>query len=195
MKRKTTTDYEIHAFATKEEWDEWLESNHASSPGVWLRIAKMTSGMASVNYPEAVETALCHGWIDGLKRPFDQREWLQKFTPRNPKSVWSKINRGKAEALIEAGRMRPAGLEAVKAAKGNGRWSAAYDPQSAATVPPDLQAALDKHRKAAAFFATLTGASRYSILYRIQAAKKPETRARRVAEVMAALKKGEKPYR
>jgi uncharacterized protein YdeI (YjbR/CyaY-like superfamily) len=195
MKMKKNTEYEILAFASQEDWDAWLEHNHTVSPGVWLRLAKKASGIASVTYAEAVETALCYGWIDGLKRPFDEREWLQKFTPRNPKSVWSKINRDKADALIASGRMHPAGLAMVEAAKRNGRWTAAYDPQSAATVPPDLQAALDTHTKAAAFFATLTGASRYSILYRIQTAKKAETRARRLEEVMAALKKGEKPYR
>jgi uncharacterized protein YdeI (YjbR/CyaY-like superfamily) len=195
MKRKTTTDYETLAFATQRDWDAWLERNHAGSPGLWLRLAKKASGIPSVTYAEAVETALCHGWIDGLKRPVDEREWLQKFTPRNPKSVWSKINRDKVEALIAEGRMHPAGLDSVAAAKRNGRWTTAYDPASASQVPPDLQAALDRHKRAAAFFATLTGASRYSILYRLQTAKKPETRAKRLAEVMAALKKGEKPYR
>lgn len=177
-------------FATAEAWEAWLEEHHGSMDGLWLTLAKKGSGVRSVTYSEAVEIALCFGWIDGQKRAFDDGWWLQRFTPRRPRSRWSRINREKATALIEAGRMRPAGLREVELARADGRWDAAYEPQAAATVPEDLQRALDEDDAARAFFATLTGANRYAILYRIHDAKRPETRARRIERFVAMLREG-----
>jgi uncharacterized protein YdeI (YjbR/CyaY-like superfamily) len=159
---------------------------------VWLKLAKAGTGIASVTYAEALEVALCHGWIDGQKGGFDDEFWLQRFTPRKPRSRWSRINRDKATALIERGEMEPAGLREVDAAKADGRWDAAYEGQRTATVPEDLQRALDANPAAAAFFSTLDGANRYAILYRVQDAKKPETRARRIDKYVAMLAAGEK---
>ncbi|HXH62566.1 MAG TPA: YdeI/OmpD-associated family protein, partial [Gemmatimonadales bacterium] len=162
-----------------------------TSNGVWLRIAKRDSGRPSVTYPEALETALCFGWIDGQKRPGDTRTWLQKFTPRRPRSIWSRINRTKIAALTRQGRMRAAGRAAVERAKQGGQWSAAYHSQSRAVIPPDFRAALDGAPAAKAFFATVTSANRYAVLYRIQTAKRPETRARRIREFIAMLRRKE----
>jgi uncharacterized protein YdeI (YjbR/CyaY-like superfamily) len=144
-----------------------------------------------VTYAEAVDAALCYGWIDGQKLPYDESSWLQRFTPRGPRSVWSKINTGKAQALIESGRMRAAGLAAIERAKTDGRWESAYAPASTAAVPPDLQAALDANPKAKAFFATLKGTNRYAVIYRVHTAKRPETRARRIAEFIGRLERHE----
>lgn len=155
-------------------------------------MAKKDSGIASVNHPEALEVALCYGWIDGQRKAEDDKYFLQRFTPRTPRSTWSKINRDKALKLIEEGRMQPAGLAEVDRARSDGRWDAAYDAQSVATVPPDLQAALDANPKAAAFFAKLDSRNRYAVLFRTQGAKKPETRARRIAQFVEMLAKGEK---
>jgi uncharacterized protein YdeI (YjbR/CyaY-like superfamily) len=185
-------DLPIVSFATRDEWRAWLELEHARSDGVWLKLAKAGSGSESVSYAEALEVALCYGWIDGQKRGLDDRHWLQRFTPRKPRSRWSRINRDKATALIERGEMRPAGLREVEAARADGRWDAAYEGQRRATVPDDLQRALDAEPDAAAFFATLDGANRYAILYRVQDAKKPETRARRIEKYVAMLAAGEK---
>src|SRR6185295_7822297 len=158
-------DMPVLPFKDKKSWTIWLAKNHAKSSGVWLKLAKKGSGIKSVSYPEALEAALCYGWIDGQKRPFDESWWLQKFTPRGPKSIWSKINREKAEALIKSGDMKPAGLAAIEAAKKDGRWEAAYESQSKIEVPSDLQAELDRNPKAKAFFETLKGANRYAILF------------------------------
>jgi uncharacterized protein YdeI (YjbR/CyaY-like superfamily) len=182
----------IVSFATRDEWRAWLELEHARSDGVWLKLAKAGSGSESVSYAEALEVALCYGWIDGQKRGLDDRHWLQRFTPRKPRSRWSRINRDKATALIERGEMRPAGLREVEAARADGRWDAAYEGQRRATVPDDLQRALDAEPAAASFFETLDGANRYAILYRVQDAKKPETRARRIEKYVAMLAAGEK---
>ncbi|UQA57600.1 YdeI/OmpD-associated family protein [Polyangium aurulentum] len=182
----------IIAFAEPRAWSDWLAAHHASSRGVWLKLAKKASGVASITYPEALEVALAWGWIDGLKRSHDDASWLQKFTPRGPKSLWSKINREKAMALIAAGEMKPSGLAEVERAKKDGRWEAAYDSPSKATVPEDLAAALAKNPRAAAFFATLNAANRYAVLFRIHTAKKPETRAKRIAAFVEMLAKGEK---
>jgi uncharacterized protein YdeI (YjbR/CyaY-like superfamily) len=179
-------------FTTPADWERWLEENHGASPGVWMRIAKKASGVASVTYDEALDGALCYGWIDGQKKSYDDATWLQKFTPRGAKSVWSKINRDKVGALVERGRMKPAGLKAVDAAKADGRWDAAYDSQRTISVPDDLQAALDASPEAKAFFATLNGANRYAILWRVQTAKKPETREKRIRDLVAMLERGEK---
>ena len=180
-------DQPMLAFADPAAWEKWLAAEHAGSSGLWLKLAKKGCSDTTVSYAEALDVALCFGWIDGQKRPLDDDYWLQRFTPRTPRSKWSKINRGKAEALIAAGRMRPAGLREVEAAKTDGRWAAAYDGQSAATVPDDLRLALDQDEDAAAFFATLDRANRYAVLYRIHEAKKPETRAARIAKFVAML--------
>jgi len=186
-----TSDYPIVLFADRTAFRAWLSAHHASQAGLWLRIAKAASPLQSVTYAEALALALCFGWIDGQRRRHDAESFLQKFTPRQKRSPWSKRNREHVERLIAAGEMHPAGLAAVAAAKADGRWARAYDSPGTATVPGDLQAALDEHPEAGAFFATLTGARRYAILYRIQTAVKPETRARRVAEFVAMLRRRE----
>jgi uncharacterized protein YdeI (YjbR/CyaY-like superfamily) len=178
-------------FASARAWEAWLEREHARAAGAWLKIAKKESGIASVAYAEALDVALCFGWIDGQRRAFDASWFLQRFTPRKRASRWSKINTEHAERLLAAGRMRPAGLEQVEAARADGRWDDAYHGQRTASVPPDLRAALDACPPAAAFFATLRGANRYAILYRVQDAKRPETRARRIARFVAMLERGE----
>lgn len=182
------------SFANSRAFSDWLADHHASSRGIWLRLAKKQPGAASITYAEAVEVALVWGWIDGQKQRGDEATWLQKFTPRAAKSVWSKINREKALALIEAGAMQPAGLAEVERAKRDGRWDAAYDPPSRATVPDDLQAALANDPRAAAFFLTLNASNRYAVLWRVQTAKKPETRQKRIAGLVAMLARGEKPH-
>jgi uncharacterized protein YdeI (YjbR/CyaY-like superfamily) len=175
------------AFPDPAAWEKWLAAEHADASGLWLKLAKKGCPHTTVSYAEALDIALCFGWIDGQKRPLDDDYWLQRFTPRKPRGKWSKINRGKAEALIAAGRMRPTGLREVEAAKADGRWDAAYDGQSTATVPDDLRQALDADADADAFFATLDRGNRYAILYRIKEAKKPETRAARIAKFVAML--------
>jgi uncharacterized protein YdeI (YjbR/CyaY-like superfamily) len=181
-------------FASKDEWAAWLEDQHVTSTGVWVRFAKKGSGAVSVTYAEAVEVALCYGWIDSQARSLDDRFYLQRFTPRRARSKWSKVNCAKATDLIERGLMRPAGLREVERAKADGRWDAAYDAPSTATVPDDLRAELDRSPAAAEFFATLSSQNRYAILHRIQDAKKPETRARRIAKFVAMLAEGRKIY-
>jgi uncharacterized protein YdeI (YjbR/CyaY-like superfamily) len=185
-------DLPIHPFASAAEMEGWLEANHASSEGIWLKIAKKGSGIASVTYAEALELALCFGWIDSQKRGFDEQYFLQRFTPRRPAGKWSQINREKAEALIAAGAMRPAGLAEVEAAKADGRWDAAYAGQRTAKVPDDLQRELDRNKAARDFFAGLDSANRYAILYRLEDAKKPETRERRLRKFVAMLERREK---
>jgi uncharacterized protein YdeI (YjbR/CyaY-like superfamily) len=187
-------DLPVLSFATPADWRDWLQANHASAPGVWLRYAKKASGIPSVTYVEAVLEALCFGWIDGqaARDPDDPEHYSrQRYTPRAARSKWSKINVGRAEELIAAGRMAPAGIAEVERAKADGRWAAAYDAPSTASVPDDLQAALDANPKAAAFFATLKGNNRYAILHRIQTVKRPETRARKIAEYVAMCERGE----
>ncbi len=179
-------------FANQQDWEAWLQENHAGTKGVWLKIAKKESGIPTVSYAEALESALCYGWIDGQKAAFDQRYWLQKFTPRRSKSIWSKVNCDKVTALIEAGRMQPAGLHEVERAKADGRWEAAYASQSKITVPDDLQRELDNNPQAREFFATLDSTNRYAILFRIQTAKKAETRATRIRKFVDMLANHEK---
>ncbi len=181
----------VRLFATPTVWTAWLEKNHHQSEGLWLRLAKKGSPLQSVTYGEALEIALCYGWIDGQKRGESESAWLQRFLPRSAKSIWSKINREKAAALIASGRMKPAGLEAVAAAKRDGRWAAAYDSPKGARVPEDFQSALDKDPAARDFFVTLDGANRYAVLFRIQTVKKVETRARKIREFVEMLKRGE----
>ena len=185
-------DLPILLFASPADLEAWLEENHAGSAGLWLKIAKKDSGVESVSYAQALELALCFGWIDSQKRGLDERHFLQRFTPRRPWGKWSLINREKAEALIAAGAMRPAGLAEVEAAKADGRWEAAYAGQRTAKVPEDLQRELDRSEAAREFFATLDSANRYAILYRLQEAKKPETRERRLQKYVAMLERGEK---
>ncbi len=182
----------VRLFKSKKDWAGWLEKNHGKSTGLWLRLAKKDSGLRSVSYKEALQVALCCGWIDGQKRPENEKTWLQRFVPRSNKSIWSKINREKALELIATGKMKAAGLEAIESAKKNGRWEAAYDSPSGATVPSDFQAALDGNGRAKAFFETLDRANRYAVLWRIQTAKKAETRARKIREFIAMLERGEK---
>jgi uncharacterized protein YdeI (YjbR/CyaY-like superfamily) len=180
------------SFAKPTAWWAWLENHHASSPGIWLKLAKKASGVASITYPEAVEAALAWGWIDGQKDKHDETWWLQKFTPRGRRSIWSKVNREKALALIAEGTMKPPGLAEVERAKKDGRWDAAYDSQSRASVPADLSAALAENTRAAAFFATLDSSNRYAVLFRIHNAKRPETRAARIATFVVMLAKHQK---
>lgn len=185
-------DLPILLFASPAELEAWLEDNGDAAAGIWLKIAKKGSGVESVTYAEALELALCFGWIDSQKRGFDEKCFLQRFTPRRPRGKWSRINREKAEALIAAGTMRPAGLAEVEAAKADGRWEAAYAGQRTAEVPVDLQRELDGNESARAFFATLDSANRYAILYRLQEAKKPETRERRLRKFIGMLERGER---
>lgn len=182
------------SFETQRDWEAWLDAHHADAPGVWLQIAKKATGKPSVSYAEALDSALCYGWIDGQKASLDDAHWLQKFTPRRPKSAWSRVNCEKAMALIAAGKMRPAGQVQVEAAKADGRWEAAYDSQSASAVPADLQQELDARPDAKAFFGTLDSRNRYAILYRIQTAKKAETRAARIRKFVEMLSQGQKIY-
>jgi uncharacterized protein YdeI (YjbR/CyaY-like superfamily) len=177
---------------SRDEWEAWLAEQHATSGGVWLRIARKGSGCESVTYAEALEVALCYGWIDGQKGALDDAYWLQRFTARSPRSKWSKINCDKAVELIEAGRMQAAGLAAVEVAQSDGRWERAYEGASTISVPADLQEKLDENPSAAAFFAVLDSTNRYAVLYRIHDAKRPETRARRIEKFVAMLARGEK---
>lgn len=180
----------VLSFATQDAWEKWLEEHHGDVPGVWCRIPRKGSGLDGIDYATALESALCYGWIDGRKKKLDEQQWLQRFTPRRQGSKWSKVNREKATALIELGRMRPAGLREVEKARADGRWEAAYSPQSRATVPDDLRAALDRAPAARDFFATLDSRNRYAILYRVEDARKPETRAARIEKFVAMLAEG-----
>jgi uncharacterized protein YdeI (YjbR/CyaY-like superfamily) len=187
----TAAPLETCAFASVDEWEAWLRANHDTAPGVWIKFARKGSGAASVTYLEALHAALCFGWIDGQARSLDEAWYVQRFTPRRARSIWSKRNRGFAEALIASGRMQPAGLREVERAKADGRWDAAYDAPSTATVPDDLRAALDASPRAAAFFETLNAQNRYAILHRVQTAKRAETRARRIEKFVGMLERGE----
>ena len=181
----------IIGFADAAAFEHWTDAQPPDAPGLWVKFSKTGSGVASVSKTEAIDVALCHGWIDGQLERYDEASWLTRFTPRKPRSKWSQINRTRALQLIKQGRMRPQGLAQVEAARADGRWEAAYAPSSTAEPPPDLQAALNANPKAAAFFATLKGANRYAVLYRIAAVKKPETRARKIAGFIAMLERGE----
>ncbi len=182
----------VQYFEQQTDWANWLTENHVSSPGVWLQIAKKGGDVQSVSYEEAIEIALCFGWIDGQKQTHSEQFWLKKFTRRSAKSIWSKINKDKALALINAGKMKPAGLQEVERAQSDGRWDAAYDSASKAIVPSDFQTALNSNTRANDFFATLDRRNRYAILFRIQTAKKPETRAKKIAQFVEMLERNEK---
>jgi uncharacterized protein YdeI (YjbR/CyaY-like superfamily) len=187
-------ELEIALFAGPGEMEEWLEENAAASPGLWLKIAKKGAPEPSVTYAEALELALCFGWIDSQKRGLDETHFLQRFTPRRPRGRWSKINREKCEALADEGRLRAGGVVEIEAAKEDGRWEAAYEGQRTAKVPDDLQRELDANPAAAAFFADLDSANRYAITYRLAEAKKPETRERRLRKFVAMLERGERVH-
>jgi uncharacterized protein YdeI (YjbR/CyaY-like superfamily) len=184
----------VIAFPSEQAWEDWLAAHHASADGIWMKIAKKASGIPTVTHPEALNVALCYGWIDGQRKPLDGRWFLQRWTPRRARSRWSKVNCAKAEALEAAGRMLPPGRAEIERAQADGRWDAAYDAQSVATVPADLQRAFDANPAARDFFATLRGSNRYSILYRIHEAKRPETRARRIEQFVAMLADGKTLY-
>jgi len=193
MKSKIAkVDQETRLFATPQAWESWLDKNQRKSSGIWMRLAKKDSGLVSITYAEALEVALCYGWIDGQKRGESEQAWLQRFLPRSGRSIWSKINREKAQALIAGGKMKSAGLEAIEAAKNCGRWESAYDSPKASKIPPDFQSALDANPRASEFFATLDSANRYAVLFRIQTVKKAETRARKIAEFIEMLKRHER---
>ncbi len=181
----------VMTFADAAAWQAWLVTQPAAARGAWLRFAKKGTALTTVTYADALDTALCYGWIDGQKRTYDTASFLIRFTLRGSTSVWSQVNRTKAEALIAAGRMQPAGQAAIARAQANGRWDTAYAPASRARVPEDLRAALDANPAAAAFFATLTGNNRYAILYRVTTTRKPATRSRKIAEFVAMLERGE----
>jgi uncharacterized protein YdeI (YjbR/CyaY-like superfamily) len=188
---KTADGLPVVSFATTGAWSKWLAAHHASSPGVWLKLAKTGASSASITYAQAIDVALAWGWIDGQKGKADEGWWLQRFTRRKAKSPWSKINRAKAEALVAKGSMELPGLAEVERAKRDGRWERAYDGAASSSVPTDLAAVLARNARALAFFETLDGANRYAILYRVQTAKKPETRAERITRFVAMCARGE----
>jgi uncharacterized protein YdeI (YjbR/CyaY-like superfamily) len=182
---------QVRAFKNAKAWESWLAKNQGDTNGVWMRLAKKDSGAKSITYPEALEIALCYGWIDAQKRGESETAWLQRFMPRAKKSIWSKINTEKALALIASGRMTSAGLDEVVRAKQDGRWEAAYEPARTATVPADFEAELNKNPRARDFFKTISATNRYAILWRLQTAKKAETRAKRIRTFIEMLEKGE----
>ena len=187
---KAKRDLPVVAFKSQQAWDSWLTSQPADSNGLWLKLAKKSSGIASVSKPEAIDTALCHGWIDGQLDSFDDDYWLIRFTPRQSTSKWSEKNRTRALELVKLRRMKPPGLNEIERAKKDGRWDAAYAPQSTAQVPDDLRAALARNKEAGSFFETLDSTNRYAILYRISSAKKAETRVARIEKFVTMLIEG-----
>ncbi|HWQ96926.1 MAG TPA: YdeI/OmpD-associated family protein [Clostridia bacterium] len=191
--KQQAADLPTILFESQPAFEEWLKNN-TSSLGVWLQLAKKNSSVTSVTYDEAVESALCYGWIDSQKKAFDEKTWIQKFTPRGAKSYWSKVNTQKAEALIASGRMTPHGLRAIETAKQNGNWDNAYTAQSIATLPEDFAAELQQNTKAKSFYDSLNSQNKYAIIFRLQHAKKPETRTRHIAQFLDMLEKGEKIY-
>ena len=194
IKADSPDEKPVVEFRKKSDWTKWLSKNHDKSSGVWLRMAKKDSGLESISRGDALDAALCYGWIDGQSRSEGDKTWLQKYTPRTKRSIWSKINREKVQALIEIGEMRPAGLAEIERAKKDGRWDAAYDSSKTITVPDDLQKALNKNKKAKAFFEKLDSRNRYAVLFRTHGAKKQETRERRIKQFVEMLERGEKIY-
>jgi uncharacterized protein YdeI (YjbR/CyaY-like superfamily) len=181
----------IRGFKTRKEFAAWLDKNHKTSPALWVRMGRKASGIKSITYAEGVEVALCYGWIDAQKLPESETAWLQRFMPRRPRSIWSKVNREKALALIANGQMTQAGLVEIERARKDGRWEAAYDSQAGASVPVDFEKELERHPKAKAFFKSISAANRYAITWRLQTAKKAETRAKRMRSFIEMLEKGE----
>ena len=191
---KNTDKLPILLFENQQDWETWLSEQHADSDGIWLKLAKKATGIASVNYSDALDSAICYGWIDGQKASFDDQYWLQKFTPRRSKSIWSKINCERAIALVAQGRMQPAGLKQIELAKNDGRWDKAYESQGRITIPADFQSELDNNPKAKDFFNTLNSVNRYAILFRIHNAQKPETRTARINKFIAMLSNNQTIY-
>jgi uncharacterized protein YdeI (YjbR/CyaY-like superfamily) len=181
-------------FESRKQWEDWLEINHRFFPGIWLQIGRKNSGFITISYDEALEVALCYGWIDAIRKKYDSVSFIQRFTPRRTGSGWSRINRDKVRLLTEAGLMHPAGLAAVEEAKKNGNWEKAYEPQSTIEIPEDLQLEFTRYPKAHIFFETLDSRNRYAVLHRIQVAVKPETRAKRIKEFVAMLEAEKKLY-
>ena len=190
MPGETFQDIPVLLFATPQKWEAWLAKNHPDPKGIWMRIAKKDSEETSVTYAEALDGALCYGWIDGQKQKYDEVSWLQKFTPRRPKSPWSKINTGHAERLIKTGKMKAAGLRQIEEAKKDGRWHSAYDSHGTFTIPADFLKEVNKNKKAKAFFKTLSRVNLYALAYRLQTAKRPETREKRMKTYLEMLKQG-----
>lgn len=190
--KKKTSEINLISPKSAKAWEAWLKINHSRSNGVWLCIQKRESAKKSLTYAEALDAALCYGWIDGQKNRHDKNSWLQKFTPRRPRSGWSKKNTEHANRLIQAGKMKPSGLAEIEAAKKDGRWKAAYDSPSNASIPEDFLKALSRNKKAEAFFKTLNKANLYSISYRLQTAKTPKTREKRMKTILAMMANGEK---
>jgi uncharacterized protein YdeI (YjbR/CyaY-like superfamily) len=189
---KKVIEPQVLSFASSKEWEKWIAKNHATSTGIWLQIFKKDSGEKTVTYPEAVEVALCYGWIDGQKKKYDAASFIQKFTPRRPKSIWSKRNTEIAERQISEGKMKPAGMIQVELAKSDGRWQQAYDSPSKMKVPEDFLQQLSMNKKAKAFFEGLNKANVYAIAWRLQTAKKPETREKRLKEILEMMRQGKK---
>jgi uncharacterized protein YdeI (YjbR/CyaY-like superfamily) len=189
---KKENEMPVLSFASSEEWSKWMEENHAKSNGVWLRFFKKDSGEKTVTYSEALEEALCYGWIDGQVNKFDDQSYIQRFTPRRPKSIWSKRNTEKAERLIREGKMKKAGMEQVELAKADGRWQQAYDSSTNMKLPEDFLQELSKNKKAKTFFEGLNKTNQYAIAWRLQTAKKPETREKRLKEILAMMREGKK---
>lgn len=193
-KKLSLGEIPILEFKTPEPWETWLEKHHQTSTGIWMRFYKKASKVQSITYAEALDVALCYGWIDSLVKKYDDLSYIQKFGPRKSKSVWSKINTGHIERLIKAGRMKPAGMQQVESAKKDGRWSNAYDSSRTMTMPKEFLSELSKHKKAQAFFETLNKTNTYAIAWRIQTAKKEETKVKRIKDIIAMLEKNEKFY-
>jgi uncharacterized protein YdeI (YjbR/CyaY-like superfamily) len=189
---KNSDNLQVISFETQHDWEAWLKEHLTDTKGIWLKLAKKTAGAPSVSYAEALDSALCYGWIDGQKASFDDKYWLQKFTPRGARSIWSKVNCDKATALIADGRMQLAGIRQVELAKSDGRWEAAYESQSKITIPDDFQRELDQNQRAKEFFSTLDSANRYAVLFRIQTAKKPQTRSARIQKFIEMLSQHQK---
>jgi len=192
--KATRAELEIRSFSSLRTWETWISKNHANSQGLWLKLAKKSSRTRSVSYQEALAVALCYGWIDGQKRSHDEECWLQRFGPRGIRSIWSKINRSKAEELIRQGHMKPPGLAAIETARRNGQWDNAYDSQKSVEIPKDLSEELNRKPKARTFFNALDSRNRYAILFRIHGAKKPETRKKRIEKFVDMLERQEKLY-
>lgn len=185
---------DVLTFESRRDWEDWLTANHDSSAGIWMRIGRKKAGLQSITYEEAVEVSLCFGWIDAIRKRYDPVSFVQRFTPRKPGGIWSLINRQKAEQLMEAGLMHPAGLKAVETAKAKGAWDKAYEPQSIITIPEELEKELEPRPMARAFFESLDSRNRYAILHRIQTASNPETRAGRIRKFVSMLEEGKKLY-
>ena len=192
MRMEMFNGIEVLHFDDARTWEAWLATHHQKQEGIWVKIAKKSSGIPSVSHMEALDVALCYGWIDGQGKPYDEAYYLRKFTPRRPKSLWSGVNVKKVEALIEAGRMRQPGLKEIEAAKADGRWNLAYESQKNATVPPDFTAALDQTQRAKSFFESLNKTDRYAFIWRITTAKNPEMRRSRIQKFVAMLEEGKK---